>query len=310
MLCRTVLHQDWDPEKHEALMQSQFNENYYSQADPDFAPGGKYFLEGAEDEAGEGYSAVGGWNEEYDEDDDEYHGEGGGQGEAGTGTGRGGWGGEEDDDEEGELGNRELDAELYKLDYEDIVAGIPCRFKYTTVEAEDYGLTIDDILEAKDNELNKYVGLKKISASYRESRKAEGQEMKLSRKRKHLREAIKNRKLEAAEQQRVKEQEEADAAAEKEKQKQTAVPEHDEDEAAKKGKRKRNKKKVIGGNLLATVPAAASSSSSSSSSVKNEKEQAEQQKQKSKKQRRRKDSGSKDVSDKDAAKKRRLELYD
>lgn len=276
------LDDDWDPEKHEALMKSQFNDDYYDQDDPDFAPGGKFYDPTAEDNAGEGYSTVGGWNEEYDEDDEEYHG------------GKGENGGRYEDQEEEELGNAEMDAELYKLDYEDIVAGIPCRFKYTTVEPEDYGLTIDDILDAQDNELNKFVGLKKISASYREARKAEGQELKLSRKRKHLREAIKQRKAEAEDQN-------AKALAEKNTSDELSNTLEEGDDHAnkteKKAKRKRNKKKVIGGDILSTVSEADVPAADNSTPALD------------KKQKKRKKRQPAEVSDKDAAKKRRMELY-
>ena len=226
-----TLEEEWDPEKHEELMKSQFNDDYYDQNDPDFAPGGKYYDPNAEDHVGEGYSAVGGWNEEYDEGEDEYYDKN-----------------DEKNIDNDELGNPELDAELYKFDYEDIVAGIPCRFKYQTVESEDYGLTIDDIMDAQDSELNKYVGLKKISASYRQSRKKEQQDMKLSRKRKQLREAIKKRKLGEEE---ANDDASAQISTSKDSVDIAASSEVNDGSNAKTGKkkRKRNKKKVIGGNL-------------------------------------------------------------
>ena len=53
--------------------------------------------------------------------------------------------------------------ELYKFDYEDIVAGIPTRFKYRTVEPNDYGLTTQEILFARDSTLKQFVSLKRMA---------------------------------------------------------------------------------------------------------------------------------------------------
>ena len=84
----------------------------------------------------------------------------------------------------------DIQEELYKLDYEDLVAGIPCRFKYRQVDPESYGLTTEDILLADDKELNDYVSLKKV-ATYRDKRdKHVG---KLDKKRKRLRSTLRER---------------------------------------------------------------------------------------------------------------------
>ncbi|KAJ7594856.1 KRI1-like family C-terminal-domain-containing protein [Mycena floridula] len=78
-----------------------------------------------------------------------------------------------DDDEEWdgteEMRKRKLDEymdEVYGLDFNDIVGGIPTRFKYIPVPSQNFALTPVEILMATDGELNEYVGLRKY-APYR-----------------------------------------------------------------------------------------------------------------------------------------------
>jgi len=53
--------------------------------------------------------------------------------------------------------------ELYKLDYEDIIGDMPTRFKYRQVEANDYGLSAEEILFARDTTLKQFVSLRRMA---------------------------------------------------------------------------------------------------------------------------------------------------
>ncbi|VDK74290.1 unnamed protein product [Litomosoides sigmodontis] len=55
--------------------------------------------------------------------------------------------------------------EYYALEYEDIIGdGLITKFKYRSVPANDFGITVDELLNADDRQLNAWASLKKVTA--------------------------------------------------------------------------------------------------------------------------------------------------
>lgn len=66
--------------------------------------------------------------------------------------------------------NQILD-ELYAMDFEDTIAGgdLKTRFRYTQVPSHSFGMSLEDILNTDDKELQKRVSIKQL-APYRTDR--------------------------------------------------------------------------------------------------------------------------------------------
>ena len=253
-----ALEEDWDPEKHAALMEAQFGDDYYEHDDEDFAHtlggedgGGVY---GEVDDIEHEYYP----DEMYEEEGQEWEGEEELDGE-GEGEGKGGKGGLEKKTK----GATEIPAsmmdELYQLDYEDIIAGIPCRFKYKQVEPESFGLDTQDILLADDEELNKFVSLKHLS-TYKK-RDWSAYEDQVKKKRRKLRATLKER-LSMVEEERRKvggegeeeeEEEEGDRDGEGDEDGKGEGEGEGEDQGGKKRRRRKKKNDNETGKSTATA---------------------------------------------------------
>ena len=231
MVDASQLDDDWDPAAHEALMAAQFGDDYYAEegADADFGDeteAHRYALEAAAEDAGLGWDGeeedgAGGLAVLGGEEEDvavevalpalsKSKRQRNREKKAAKGREANGLGADED---------AGLDAaaleELYALDYEDIIGGDTlCRFRYRPVDTQDYGLSVEDILAADDKELNQFRSIKKYSAYRHGSAGGEDagsrhryenagedgadEASKLSKKRKRLRVAIREREAEEA----------------------------------------------------------------------------------------------------------------
>lgn len=169
-----LLEGDFDPEKFEKIMQDTYGDDFYQKEDGQWKTDadvresllrdedGKILVGEHDDDKGLYDNEEEERDEQDDEEgDDEYY-----------------------DEDEGHNGDHEgsqptdsklekklkskIQEELYKLDYEDIVAGMPTRFKYREVEANNFGLSTKEILFARDTTLKSFVSLKQM-APYRDT---------------------------------------------------------------------------------------------------------------------------------------------
>ena len=163
-----LLEEDYDPEKFESIMAGICSDDYYHQQETEWKDDRDVrkslsgmedgeLLVGPDDDHGGLYDTIP--ENENDEPDSDLPAE-----ENEDWVEEEEW--PEDAPVEHEMERKikaKMEEELYKLDYEDIVAGIPTRFKYRSVPANNYGLSTMEILCARDTTLKQYVSLKKLA---------------------------------------------------------------------------------------------------------------------------------------------------
>lgn len=227
-----LLEGDFDPDKFESLMKDTYGDEFYQKQDSqwkndldvreslksaedgallvgqDDVEGGLYDGDGEDDENENENSHDNDEDEWPDDMEEEPYNE-----EAG-----------EETELERKVKSRMMD-ELYKLDYEDIIADMPTRFKYKQVNPNNYGLTTEEILFCRDSTLKQFVSLKKL-APYQE----EGEYVVNSRKRRRFREIARKEMEELMQQDRGLDEEYAEKN-------------HDEEKDQKKKRRRKRSKK-------------------------------------------------------------------
>merc|ERR1712161_52138 len=151
-----MLEGDYDPENFEKALEEVYGDNFYKQEDNEWKTGLDVRQTLKDDDDGEGLV---------------------GQDDVNGGM-------YDNVQEERESGVNENSME--EGDYEEIVGGMPTRFKYREVESNDYGLTTQEILFARDATLKQFVSLKNL-APYNE----QGEYNAGSKKRRKFREMLK-----------------------------------------------------------------------------------------------------------------------
>jgi len=132
--------------------------------------------------------------------------------------------------------------EYYKLDCEDIIGDLACRFKYREVVPNNFGLEVDEILNADDKELNSWASLKKavqyrpIKDELTDVRSYKDRAKNIDKKKKALQSFYNPKDEEKDEDEEQKEEVEANEETMEEK------VENENAEVKKKDKKKKNKK--------------------------------------------------------------------
>eukprot|EP00808_Paulinella_micropora_P017043 g52360.t1 len=156
------LEQDFDPEKYDAEMATRFGDAFYNQEEDD-DEAIRNMLEQEEELKGVAKMKPGKFHQEHLKKAKKAMAKSRQKVETTEG-----W--NIQTDTQVEQLKRDLDQkvdEYYKLDCEDIIGDLRCRFNYTDVAPADYGLTLEEILTLSDKELNQRISIKKL-APYRE----------------------------------------------------------------------------------------------------------------------------------------------